>query len=128
MINGEIIFNISDDNNLDVSFSNNIEPTREVKKGEIKLLGRESKNQWMYVRAFNGYNEFHEEINTILSKLCEVRDEIQVYKAEYDYVGLTIYLRSDYGQIGCVFSENEITKIALLGIGLSIDIISGGRV
>lgn len=128
MINGEIVFRIADEKEIDVRFSSGLKPTKIIKKGEIKKFGRESKNQWECIRSFNSYDGFDKAVNELLSELYAVKDEIHTYKQEYDYIGITVYLRSDYGQMGCIFNEDAISKISAIGSELSIDILSGGKV
>ncbi|WP_022777996.1 DUF4279 domain-containing protein [Butyrivibrio sp. AE3009] len=128
MISGDIVFKIVDNVEIKVDTINGIDPTKLVKRGEIKKFGRESKNLWSHVEHFNNNNEFELHFLEMLTKLCENPENVHQLMETYEYVGITIYIRSDYGQIGWEFSPEMISMIAALGCEVSIDILSGGMV
>ena len=128
MISGEIEFRIVDDNEINVENVNGIMPTRMLRKGEIKKFGRESKNQWSHEEHFNNIDEFEILFSRMLKKLVEKREYIHHIMEIYEYVGITIYLRSDFGQLGWEFTPEMISMMALLGCEVSVDILSGGMV
>lgn len=126
---GEIVLGISDSSYIDVDFEKDILPTKVINKGEVIALGRKApKHKWIHKEAFYGEKEYIEKLDNLLIRLCERIEYVNQLVKRYQDVNITIYLRSDFAQIGYSLPNNIIRKMALLDCDIYFDILSFGKV
>ena len=126
---GEIVLGISDSSYMDVDFGKDILPTKIINKGDVIVLGRKaSKYKWMHEEVFSGEKEYLEKLNDLLAKLCERAKYINQLVKRYEDVNITIYIRSEFAQIGYFLSNYIIRKMAYLNCNIYFDILSFGEV
>ena len=127
MFNGEIVFTIVDENQLEVDMG--MSPTKVVKKGDIIAIGKVAqKNKWMYKITYDNEEEFvfslEKMINKLLSKVQYVNELVNLHEE----VGIVIYVRSEFGQIGYRIPRHILSKISLLNCSLEFNVVSFGMV
>lgn len=129
MINGEIVFAISDKKEIHVEFPNGLQPTREINVGDKVALGKVAPmNRWIYKELYEGHEGFYNTLNHIVDMLYLQREYINCLIREYDEVGITIYMRSEYGQMGFTLPSDIIRKCSVLDCPIHVDILSYGGV
>ena len=127
MFNGEIVFDIADEKSLDIDFGDGLKATKLVHRGDVIALGRKApKNRWMYKVSFNDVDEYAKKMNDVANKLCSKADYINELIETYDEVGITVYMRSDYAEMGYSISPETMKKLAMLNCPLDFSIISFG--
>ncbi len=128
---GRIVFSIRDDK-LDfkkVSSNLEIEPTKTIEKGQKITSSRIAKfDIWRFEKEYSTLDNISEILEQLLDELNENREYVCLLKNECEYVGLTCYIVTDFGQIGISISNSSIEKLSALGIGIDFDIISYGGV
>lgn len=128
--NGEIVFAVSDnEKKVEVDFGTEIFPTKIINKGDIIALGKTApKNRWIHRVKYNGEKDYIEKLELVLNQLYEKKEYIDKLIKLYEQVELTIYIRSEFGQIGYTLPHYVIQKMALLKCDFSFDILSFGMV
>ena len=110
------MFAIADDGCIKVEFDEQIVPTKIVQKGDKIAIGKKApKNKWMYKISFNDEDEFIESLEKMITLLYKYKEYIDYLKTIYEEVKVTIYIRSDYAEIGFSLSSDIIKKMSLLG-------------
>lgn len=123
------MFGISDSSYVDVDFGKDILPTKIINKGDIIVLGRKaSKYKWMHEEVFSGEKEYLEKLNDLFDKLCERAEYINQLVKRYEDVNVTIYIRSEFAQIGYFLPNYIIRKMVHLNCDIHFDILSSGKV
>ncbi len=127
--NGEIVFDVADDNPIEVNFGEDMLPTRIINKGDVLALGmRAPKYKWIYEIKYNDEQEYIESLEKMIDKLCKRKEYIKELMAIYDEVYITIYIRSEFAQIGYSLPSHILKKASSLGCTLHFDILSSGMV
>lgn len=123
--NGEIVFAIADDNPIEVDFGEDMLPTRIINKDDVIALGRKApKYRWIYEIKYNDEQEYIEILEEMFDKLCKRKEYIKELMAKYDEVDITIYIRSEFAQIGYSLPSHILKKVSSLGCKLHFDILS----
>ncbi len=121
------MFAIADDGCIKVEFDEQIVPTKIVQKGDKIAIGKKApKNKWMYKISFNDEDEFIESLEKMITLLYKYKEYIDYLKTIYEEVKVTIYIRSDYAEIGFSLSSDIIKKMSLLGCTFNFEILSFG--
>ena len=69
---GSITFDIGDEKNIDIDFSEDIVPTKTIKKGDVIFRERKApKNRWMYILEFDNEEEYYFNLERMINQLCE---------------------------------------------------------
>ncbi|RKM58591.1 DUF4279 domain-containing protein [Butyrivibrio sp. XB500-5] len=127
MINGEIVFDVADTNPLYIDFGDELQPTKVVNKGDVIVLDKKApKNRWMYKTQYNDEKEYLECLNALTDKLSSKADYINELIRKYEEVSITVYMRSDYAEIGYSVPADIIEKLSKLNCSLNFDILSYG--
>lgn len=126
-INGEIVFEIADVKYIEVDFGTEIIPTKIVNKGDIVALGRQApKNRWIYELKYNDEKSYLDNLDKILNQLCEKKEYIHQLAKVYEELGITIFIRSDFAEIGYSLPSSILKKLSLLECTLNFEILSFG--
>ena len=80
----------------------------------------------MYKISFNDEDEFIESLEKMITLLYKYKEYIDYLKTIYEEVKVTIYIRSDYAEIGFSLSSDIIKKMSLLGCTFNFEILSFG--
>ena len=105
------MFAIADDGCIKVEFDEQIVPTKIVQKGDKIAIGKKApKNKWMYKISFNDEDEFIESLEKMITLLYKYKEYIDYLKTIYEEVKVTIYIRSDYAEIGFSLSSDIINS------------------
>lgn len=127
--NGDVLFAVSDVEDIIVNFGNEILPTKVVKKGDVIALGKRApKNRWMYQKTFDNEKEYILKLTEFVERLYEKKEYVKQLKERYDDVSISIYIRSDYGQLGYSLPNSIINKMGEIGCDVHFDILSFGQV
>lgn len=127
--NGDVLFAVSDVEDIIVNFGNEILPTKVVKKGDVIALGKRApKNRWMYQKTFDNEKEYILKLTEFVERLYEKKEYVKQLKERYDDVSISIYVRSDYGQLGYSLPNSIIKKMGEIGCDVHFDILSFGQV
>lgn len=125
--NGEIIFDIADDEHIEVDFGAKILPTKVVKKDDVIALGRKApKNRWMYEVKYDNEDEYLENLDKFIGQLYEKSEYINRLKKMYEEVSINIYIRSDFSEIGFSLPGNILKKMSLINCTINFEIFSYG--
>lgn len=125
--NGEIVFSITDLNNIKVNLGSNFMPTKIINKGDIIALGKTALQcKWMYIVKFNGENEYLQELEKLSELLNEKMEYVNQLSTEYEMVSINIYIRSDFAEIGYPLPCNILKKLAKLECDINFEIFSFG--
>lgn len=125
--NGEIVFDIADVKHIEVDFGTDILPTKTISKGDVVALGRKApKYRWMYEIKYDGEKEYLENLEKIISQLCERREYVNQLVKIYEEVSINIYIRSDFAEIGFFLPNNILKKMSLLNCTFNFEIFSFG--
>jgi hypothetical protein len=122
------------DKNLDfeyISENLTIIPTSIIKKGQFIRKGGSTQapyDVWQFEIIISQQTEPEDALEHLLKKLTPHFGIINELIETYKEVIINCYLRSEYGQMGLRLSNKMMKKIALLGIGLDIHILSFGGV
>ena len=128
---GKISFTVRD---LELDFkkiSSNIknEPTKVIKKGQQLKASRIAKfDIWRIEKEYYTISNIPEVLEKLLNELNESQDFIYWLKNEYEYVGITCYVVTEFGQIGISIPSSLIQMLNFLDMGIEFDIISYGGV
>ena len=127
MFNGEIVFTIADINCVVVDFGAEIVPTKIVNKGDVVALGRKApRNRWLYEIRYNGEEEYLQGLDKMAGQLCQNKEYINELTKVYEEVSITIYMRSDFAEIGYSIPSYILKKLSLLDCTLNFEILSFG--
>ena len=127
--NGDVLFAVSDVEDIIVNFENEILPTKVVKKGDVIALGKRApKNRWMYQKTFDNEKEYILKLTEFVERLYEKKEYVKQLKERYHDVSISIYIRSDYGQLGYSLPNSIIKKMGEIGCDVYFDILSFGQV
>lgn len=125
---GEIVFSVTNHDFIEVDFGTDIMPTKVIHKGDIIILNKKaSKNRWIYELKYNNEKEFIESLEKISNQLCNRREYIKYLGEIYDEVNFSIYVRSEFAQIGFSLPCYILKKISSLNCTLDFDILSFGE-
>lgn len=125
--NGEIIFDIADENCIEVDFGTDILPTRVINKGDVVALGRKApKFRWMYEIKYSGENEYLDCLEKMLIQLCEKKEYVNHLTKIYEEVSINIFIRSDFAEIGYSLPHHVLSKMSELNCTFNFDIFSFG--
>ena len=114
MFNGEIVFDIADEEHVEVDLGAEIIPTKIVKKGDVVVLGRKApKNRWMYKISYSNEKEYLESLEKMANQLSD--------KAEY-----VNKLARTYAEIGCSIPSHILKKLSVLDCPLNFSVFSFG--
>ena len=126
---GSITFDIGDEKNIDIDFSEDIVPMKTIKKGDVIFRERKApKNRWMYILEFDNEEEYYFNLERMINQLCERSKYVNQLTKIYEEVSIKIFIGSDFAQIGFFLPNHILKKIALLDCEVSIEIISFGMV
>ena len=126
---GSITFDIGDEKNIDIDFSEDIVPTKTIKKGDVIFRERKApKNRWMYILEFDNEEEYYFNLERMINQLCDRSKYVNQLTKIYEEVSIKIFIGSDFAQIGFFLPNHILKKIALLDCEVSIEIISFGMV
>ena len=126
---GSITFDIGDEKNIDIDFSEDIVPTKTIKKGDVIFRERKApKNRWMYILEFDNEEEYYFNLERMINQLCERSKYVNQLTKIYEEVSIKIFIGQDFAQIGFFLPNHILKKIALLDCEVSIEIISFGMV
>lgn len=127
--NGEIVFDIADDNCIEVDFETDILPTKIINKGDVIALGKKAhKFKWIYQMEYNNANEFIERLEKMLNQLCKRSEYVNKLVAKYDEVSISIYIRSEFAEIGYSLPSDILKKMSMLDCRFNVEIFSFGMV
>ena len=72
MFDGEIVFAITDEEQINVDLGVEMQPTRIVTRGDVVNLGRKApKNRWIYEIKYNGLKEYFESLDEMIEEIGE---------------------------------------------------------
>lgn len=126
---GEIVFAIADIKNIEVQFGIDIQPTKVIKKGQIIALGKKApKNRWLYEIKYDGEKEYNQNLERMVSQLCERSEYINQLTQLYEEISINIYIRSDFAEIGYSLPNHILQKLSKLNCELNFYILSFGMV
>ena len=127
--NGEVVFDIADEGQIEVDFGTNILPTKVVNKGDTIALGRKApKYRWMYEIKYSCEREYLNSLEKMLNQLCERREYVNHLTKIYEEVCINVYIRSDFAEIGYSLSNHILKKISVLECVLNFHVLSFGMV
>lgn len=127
MFHGEIVFGIADEKHLEVDLGVEMMPTKIVNKGDVVVLGRKApKNKWMYKITYDNDEEYLESLDKMVNQLSEKAEYINELTRTYEEVNITIYMRSEFAEIGCSIPSHILKKLSLLDCPLNFCILSFG--
>ena len=127
MINGEIVFCISDNETLEINMGTEILPTKVINKGDVIALGRRAPmNKWMFKIAYDGETEFITSLEKMVNQLYNVKEYVNELIQRYAEVNLMINMRSEFAEMGCSIPSDIIKKISELNCSLDFRILSFG--
>lgn len=129
---GSFVFTISDEkvDFKDILFNMNISPTKVIKKGQFIINGKNAPYDiWAYeVKILNDIDNPFVCLTNLLDHLLPYAQFIKKICKQYNQVAINCYLRSDFGQMGFEMTNDMITKLEILGIGINFHILSYGFV
>lgn len=128
-MNGNISLSImSEENKLDfIDSLLDIKATKIIHKGDIIAVKRISQNNiWLYSIKFDE-NQYNETIEIFMKRLIKSIDIIKELKKKY-IVTLTLYVRSEFAQVGICLEKSIIKMVSQLDLDLEIDVLSFGMV
>lgn len=127
MFNGEIVFDIADVKRLEVDLGAEMIPTKIVNKDDVVALGRKApKNRWLYKISYGNEKEYLDSLDEMLTQLSSKAEYINELTRTYEEVSITIYIRSEFAEIGCSIPSHILKKLALLDCPLNFSILSFG--
>lgn len=107
----------------------NISSSEKHKKGEIfnSIIGEVQYDFIRFNEKMDGKYNPNETLIRLLNKLIE-NEEFLKELSKKACIYITCYVQSDYAQVNYMLSADTLKKIAQLGIGLEISILSWGGV
>ncbi|WP_405110385.1 DUF4279 domain-containing protein [Paenibacillus sp. FSL K6-1217] len=106
-------------------------PTSTIKKGQPVRIGGSSialYDLWKLELELSEESEPEDVLRQLLQQLTPNAKTINEMIDEYDEVSINCFMRSDYGQMGFALSNEMLTKLAVLGVGMDFHILSFGMV
>lgn len=129
MFNGKIVFDIADVKRLEVDLGAEMIPTKSVNKDDVIALGRKAlKNRWLYKISYGNEKEYLESLDKMLTQLSSKAEYVNELTRTYEEVSITIYIRSEFAEIGCSIPSYILKKLSLLDCPLNFNILSFGMV
>ena len=127
MINGEIVFDIADIKHLEVDLGAEMKPTKIVNKDDVVALGRKApKNRWLYKISYGNEKEYLESLDKMVNQLSGKAEYVNELTRTYEEVSITIYMRSEFAELGCSIPSQILKKLALLDCPLNFSVFSFG--
>lgn len=127
MINGEIVFDIADIKHLKVDLGPEMMPTKIINKDDIVVLGRKApKNKWLYKIPYDNEKEYLKSLDKMVSQLYSKAEYVNELTRTYEEVSITIYMRSEFAELGCSIPNHILKKLSLLDCPLNFSILSFG--
>lgn len=127
MFNGEIVFEIADEEHVEVDLGAEIIPTKIVKKGDVVVLGRKApKNRWMYKISYSNEKEYLESLEKMANQLSDKAEYVNKLARTYEEVSIIIYMRSEFAEIGCSIPSHILKKLSVLDCPLNFSVFSFG--
>lgn len=127
MFNGEIVFSIADFKHLEVDFGAEVMPTKIVNQGDEVVLGRKApKNKWMYKITYDNEKQYINSLEKMVNQLCNKAEYVNELSRTYEEVNITIYVRSEFAEIGYSIPGHILKKLSLLDCSLNFCILSFG--
>ena len=80
----------------------------------------------MYEVKYDNEREYLENLEKIISQLCERSEYINQLTKIYEEVSISIYIRSDFAEIGFSLPSMIFKKMSLLDCTLNFEILSFG--
>ena len=129
-ISGEFVLTIIDSSNMifEQNFIEKFEPAILVKKGQSIANRIAEKNVWSYALEFNSYMDFAERFRLFVNKLSENIHHINELKRSFETIKITIFVRSDYAQLGYQVPSEILCDLAKLKLDLEFQVLSFGLV
>ena len=132
-ISGSFALSISD---LNLDFNDieaylPIKPAKIIRRGQMvgKLKNIEAPYDiWVYEVLIADEKDIFKGLSLLLDNILPYSDYLKKARNKYNSVGLNCYLRSDFGQVGFQLRDEEIFKLADLGLCLDFHILSFGAV
>ncbi|WP_191089480.1 DUF4279 domain-containing protein [Paenibacillus spiritus] len=128
---GEFSFVTVDDSiNFDeMSKDINLVPSRVIRKGEMVGYTKQKApfDVWSFSIKFDKGEDISSTLEQLLQLLISRSEAIKALSKQYKQVRIDLYLRSEYGQLGIEFTKESFDKLAQLGIGMDIHILSFGK-
>lgn len=129
---GSFVFTISDEqvDFKDILLNMNICPTKIIKKGQFIISGKNAPYDiWSFeIKILNDIDNPFVYLTSLLDQLLPYAQFIKKICKQYNQVAINCYLRSDFGQIGFEITNDMISKLEILGIGINFHILSYGFV
>lgn len=127
MFHGEIVFDIADEEHMEVDLGAVIIPTKIVKKGDVVALGRKApKNRWMYKISYSNEKEYLESLEKMANQLSDKAEYVNKLARTYEEVSIIIYMRSEFAEIGCSIPSHILKKLSVLDCPLNFSVFSFG--
>lgn len=127
MFNGEIVFAIADVKPLEVDLGAEMRPTKIVNKDDVVALGRKApKNRWMYKISYDNEKEYLERLDKMVNQLSGKAEYVNELTRTYEEVSITIYMRSEFAELGCSIPSHILKKLSLLDCPLNFSVFSFG--
>ncbi|MEK4853296.1 DUF4279 domain-containing protein [Paenibacillus sp. FSL H7-0756] len=120
--------------NLDfdgISTKLHLSPTSTIRKGQPVRIGGSSiahYDIWKLEIELSEQSEPEDILELLLQQLTPNLKTITEMIDEYDEVRINCFMRSDYGQMGFALSNEMLTKLTVLGVGMAFHILSFGMV
>lgn len=127
MFHGEIVFDIADEEHVEVDLGAEIIPTKIVKKGDVVALGRKApKNRWMYKISYGNEKEYLESLEKMANQLSDKAEYVNKLARTYEEVSIIINMRSEFAEIGCSIPSHILKKLSVLDCPLNFSVLSFG--
>lgn len=120
--------------NLDfdgISTKLHLSPTSTIRKGQPVRIGGSSiahYDIWKLEIELSEQSEPEDILELLLQQLTPNLKTITEMIDEYNEVSINSYMRSDYGQMGFMLSNEMLRSLAVLGIAIKFHILSFGMV
>lgn len=127
MINDEIVFDIADIKQLEVDLGPEMIATKIVNKDDVIALGRKApKNRWYYKISYDNEKEYLESLDKMADQLSDKAEYVNELTRIYEEVSITIYMRSEFAELGCSIPNQILKKLSLLDCPLNFSVLSFG--
>lgn len=106
-----------------------VEPSRTVRKGEIKsrVIGASQCDIWIFEKKFKNSDEVANKLDELLLEIEPCEGYVKTLVNAYNVV-IRFYIQSDFAQIGVSLPPELIQKLANLNIKMEISVFSWGGV
>jgi hypothetical protein len=130
---GEFVFSIIDSNLNFEEINKNltITPTKTIKKGQ--MIGKTKNIEapydiWSFEMKFDDGETFNECFDRLINEFLPFSKFIKEISTSFYKVGLSCYIRSDFGQLGFELSVKNIILLKEIGIPIEFHVLSFGLV